>query len=99
MEPVILAYAYGKPKEQVEIAVNPRLKELSELSLDELAARAEALAERLRDASAAEAFIGADYVVRGEAVRPLGLEAGRSADSREARSDDEAEAEPSLDIH
>jgi hypothetical protein len=81
MEPVILAYAYGKPKEHVEIAVNSGLEQLSQLSMDELAERAEAIAKELRWASAVEAAIGADYVVHQGVARQPALEASTGADS------------------
>ena len=61
MEPVILAYAYGKPKESIDLHVGPLAEDLSALSIEELAQRAEAMTQQLREARELEAALPAEY--------------------------------------
>ena len=61
MEPVILAYAYGKPKETIELQVGPLEEDLSSLSIEELAQRAEDMTRQLREAKELNEALPAEY--------------------------------------
>ena len=50
MEPVIWAYGYGRPKETVELQLAHAQEDLSGLSIEELAQRAEDLVRQLHEA-------------------------------------------------
>src|SRR5688500_8794421 len=62
MEPVILAYAYGKPKESVDVRVGPLVEDLSQMSIEELTTRAAQLVAQLEEAKQLEEAISAESV-------------------------------------
>src|SRR5690348_16150738 len=68
-EPIVWAYACGRPKEQVDLRVG-RLDEedLSGLSVDELVRRARDLVEKVEEAKALAKAIPAEYF-NEEAIR------------------------------
>jgi hypothetical protein len=64
MEPVIWAYAWGKPKESVDLRVGRIEDDLSHLSTEELTLRAMEMVRQLREVQEEEQAIPADYRVR-----------------------------------
>src|SRR5262245_34181833 len=63
MEPVLLAYAYGKPRESIDLRVGPIEEDLSQLSLSELAERASEITAQLAEAKALEEALDGHYAV------------------------------------
>jgi hypothetical protein len=61
MEAVIWAYAYGRPKESIDLHIGPIEEDLSSLSAGELAQRAEDIMKTLREAAELEAALPAEY--------------------------------------
>jgi hypothetical protein len=62
MEPVIWAYAYGRPKESIDLRVGPIEEDLSLLSLEELTLRAEDMLQKLRETRELVAAIPAEIL-------------------------------------
>lgn len=75
MEPVILAYAYGKPKESIDLRFGPIEEDLSLLSVEELAQRAADLVAQLDEAKAlAEALPAVCVNATSPAAQPAAAE-------------------------
>jgi hypothetical protein len=66
MEPVILAYAYGRPKESVDLRIGPMDEDFSQLSLEELGQRAAEIASQLKEANALALALDIDFDAREE---------------------------------
>lgn len=62
MEPVIWAYAWGKPKENVDLRVGRIDENLDDLSMEELTARAQDLVQQLKDAEELRLALPAEVV-------------------------------------
>jgi hypothetical protein len=63
LESYLLNKVYGKPREEIDLRIGPMEEDLTGLSLEELAQRAEDLTNQLRDARELEAAIPAEYLI------------------------------------
>jgi hypothetical protein len=84
LEVYLLQMLYGKPKEHVQLDVAVQQEDLSTLSVEELAQRAESLLSQLKDAKELEEAVNAEFVSVNVDVTEVVVDAQTVAEMREA---------------
>jgi len=97
LESYLLARIYGKPKEEIDLHIGRLEEDLSHLSSEELAQRAEDIARSLREAQELEAALPAEILAEAGITRSPVVEQPEVSVDVDASVDAEKPADSSVD--
>jgi len=97
IELYFLQLLYGKPKEKIDLHIGPLEEDLSHLSSEELAQRAEDIARSLREAQELEAALPAEILAEAGITRSPVVEQPEVSVDVDASVDAEKPADSSVD--